>query len=267
MALIGLNTVSHALCSQTRLAIVLPEHSNSNDIPVLYLLHGGSENSSSWISNSGIERYAQKKGIAVVMPSAGPSRWLNMEMGPSYGDYIAEELPKILHDLFPALSQKRERTFIGGLSMGGGGALELAMIHPEKYAAVCVLSTSSVIPLEHLRTTHYYPTPPGGAGAPSLPQIHFGVDDPDELTGTKYDVLYQSQKNIEEGKPLPRIFHAVGTKDHGFEVGLALRQHFMSIEKNPYQYEFHTEPAEHCWEFWDKYIQIFLDTIYFDKLS
>lgn len=261
MALINVNTFSATLKLQVRFTVILPEDNLSEDIPVLYLLHGGSENSLAWVSNTGIERYALSKGIAVVMPASGPSRWLNMAIGPAYGDFMIEELQAILHKFFPKLSQKRENTFIGGLSMGGGGALELAIMYPEKYAAVCVLSTSSVIPLEHLRTIKGYPTPPGGEGAPSLPQIHLGVDDPDELINTKYDVLYQSKKNVEEGKPLPRIFHAVGTLDHGFEVGLALREHFMSMENNPYQYEFYTERDTHNWGFWDKYIQIFLDTI------
>lgn len=261
MALININTYSKALKLQVKFTVILPENSLSEEIPVLYLLHGGSENSMAWVSNTGIERYAQSKGIAVVMPSSGPSRWLNMAIGPAYGDFMIKDLPEILHKLFPKLSQRREDTYIGGLSMGGGGALELAIMYPEKYAAVCVLSTSSVIPLEHLRTIKGYPTPPGGEGALSLPQIHLGVDDPDELRNTKYDVLYQSKKNIEEGKPLPRIFHAVGTLDHAFEVGLALRTHFMSMENNPYQYDFYTERDTHNWGFWDKYIRIFLETI------
>lgn len=261
MALINVNTYSATLKVQVRFNVIMPENCISEEIPVLYLLHGGSENSMAWISNTGIERYSQKKGIAVVMPASGPSRWLNMAMGPAYGDFMIEELPAILHGFFPKLSQKREHTYIGGLSMGGGGALELAILYPEKFEAVCVLSTSSVIPLEHLRTIKGYPAPPGGEGAPSLPQIHLGVEDPDELKGTKYDVLYQSRKNIEEGKPLPRIFHAVGTEDHGFEVGLELRKHFLSLENNPYRYEFYTERDTHNWGFWDRYIQAFLETI------
>lgn len=260
MALINMLSFSPTLFSQARLMVIMPE-TKAEDIPVLYLLHGGSGNCFDWVSNTGIERYAQKKGIAVVMPTAGPSRWLNMAMGPNYGDYMVEELPKTVKRFFPNTSSKREKTYIGGLSMGGGGALELAIMYPERYAAACILSTSSVIPLEYLRNPQGYPPAPGGPGAPSLPQIHLGVDDPDELKGTKYDVLWQSRKNIEDGKLLPKIFHAIGTEDHGFEVGLALRSHFLSLENNPYQYEFHTEEATHCWEFWDKWIAVFLENL------
>lgn len=262
MAIITLFTYSTDLNLQTRMIVIVPDKVPA-PIPVLYLLHGGSGNSMEWLSQTGIARYAQDKGIAVVLPASGPSRWLNMTLGPAYGDYIVEELPRTISRLFPQTSSKREHTFIGGLSMGGGGALELAIMYPEQYAAACVLSTSSVIPLEHLRRISGYPPPPGGEGAPSLPQIHLGVDDPDELKGTKYDVLHQSLLNIKEGKLLPRIFHAVGTEDHAYEVGLALQRHFLSMADNPYQYEFHTEQAGHTWPFWDKWIAVFLSSLSF----
>ena len=263
MAVLDLHFFSTSIVSQVRVNLIIPERKGKpgEKFPVLYLLHGGSGNSTDWLRNSGIARYAEKKGVAVVMPCSGPSRWLNMAMGTNYGDFVVEELPRMLERFFPQLSTERENTMIGGLSMGGGGALELAMMYPEKYAAVCVLSTSSVIPLEHLRKSQWSPTPFGGEGAPSLSQVHLGVDDPDELAGTKYDVLWQSRQNMEQGKPLPRVFHAVGSEDHGFEVGLALRQHFLSLPGNPYQYEFFTGQTGHCWEFWDKWIQVFLDRI------
>lgn len=260
MAFIELLTFSRVTCSENKIHLFFPDHVEG-EIPVIYLLHGGSGNCDDWIHNSGIERYAQKKKIAVVMPSAGPSRWLKMAAGPDYEKYMIDELPEIIHRFFPAITSDPQKTYIGGLSMGGGGALELAILYPEKFAAVCVLSTSSVIPLEHLRVSDWAPPGPGGKDSLSLSQLHFGVDDPDQMAGTRYDILHQSVENINAGKTLPRIFHAAGMQDHGFEVTLAIRKHFLSLEGNPYQYECYIENAAHCWEFWDKWIQKFLDTI------
>lgn len=260
MALAELLTFSKTTCAESKVYVILPDCATEN-IPVLYLLHGGSGSCDEWLYQSGIERYVQWKGIAVILPSAGPSRWLKMANGPDYEEYIINELPKTVHRFFPSLTQNPAKTYIGGLSMGGGGAMELAMLYPEKFAAACILSTSSVIPLEHLRVSDWAPPGPGGPDSLSLSQLHFGVDDPDQMAGTRYDILFQSVKNIEDGKPLPRIFHAAGMQDHGFEVTLAIRKHFLSLEGNPYQYECYIENAAHCWEFWDKWIQRFLNTI------
>ena len=260
MAFVELLTFAMATCSEEKIHLIIPEKAEG-DIPVLYLLHGGSGNCDDWLLNSSIERYAEKKGIAVVMPSAGPSRWLKMAVGPDYEEYIIRELPKIVRRFFPRITIDPKHTYIGGLSMGGGGALELAIMYPEKFAAACILSTSSVVPLEHLRISDWTPPGPVGEGSLSLSQIHFGVDDPDEMAGTRYDIISQSVRNIKEGKSLPRIFHAAGMQDHGCEVTLAIRKHFMSLEGNPYRYECYIENATHCWEFWDKWIQIFLESV------
>ena len=91
--------------------------------------------------------------------------------------------------------------------------------------------------------------------------VQTGHDDPDELRGTRYDILWQSEENIRLGKKLPRIFHATGVQDHGIEVALAIRKHFLSLEGNPYRYEFFAENMTHCWEFWDAWILRFLETV------
>ena len=204
MAFVELLTFAKATCSEEKIYLIVPDKTD-DEIPVLYLLHGGSGSCDDWILNSGIARYAEKKGIAVIMPSAGPSRWLKMAVGPNYEEYIIQELPEIVRRFFPRITSDPKHTYIGGLSMGGGGAMELAIMYPEKFAAACILSTSSVIPFEHLRVSDWTPPGPGGDGSLSLSQIHFGVDDPDELKGTRYDIIYQSLENIKEGKSLPRI--------------------------------------------------------------
>ena len=72
MAFVELLTFAMATCSEEKIHLIIPEKAEG-DIPVLYLLHGGSGNCDDWLLNSSIERYAEKKGIAVVMPSAGPA--------------------------------------------------------------------------------------------------------------------------------------------------------------------------------------------------
>ena len=59
--------------------------------------------------------------------------------------------------------------------------------------------------------------------------------------------------------------HAVGTEDHAYPVGLGLKEFFEGFEGNPFRYEFHTEHGAHNWEFWDKWIQAFLDAALKDR--
>ncbi len=230
------------------------------DLPVLWLLHGGNGNETDWARFSSIERYVQDRNIAVIMPGAGISRYCNMAYGGDYYDYLVKELPGVCRHFFPLLSGKRELNAIAGLSLGGSGAISLGIRNPEQYGAIGVLSASSIIPLEHLRAKSAGgPQPPGGPGKKSVNQLNFGVEDTGDLVGTEHDVLMHARNNVAEGKPLPRIFHAVGTEDHAYPVGQGLKAFFESFPGNPYRYEYHEEPGAHTWAFWDKWIQVFLD--------
>ena len=79
--------------------------------------------------------------LIVIMPGAERSFYADMEHGYKYWTYISEELPSIMKSFFP-ISDKREDTFVAGLSMGGYGAMKLAFNHPERYAAAASLSSA-----------------------------------------------------------------------------------------------------------------------------
>jgi len=113
--------------------------------PVLYILHGHSEDNSSWMNLSSIYLLARDLDLFVVMPSAYNLPYENMEGGLKMQTYIAEELPSKMQRLFP-VSDRREDTFLMGESMGGYGAWLLGAKYPEKYAKVVPLSGTG--PLE-----------------------------------------------------------------------------------------------------------------------
>ena len=82
---------SSSLGMNTTLNIIIPEQI-TDDITTVYLLHGMYGDHTSWMCGTSIGRYANKRKIAVIMPSAENSFYCNMKYGCRYYDYIAEEL-------------------------------------------------------------------------------------------------------------------------------------------------------------------------------
>src|SRR5262249_36404389 len=107
--------------------------------PVLYLLHGMSDDHTVWQRRTSIERYVTRLNLAVVMPAVQRSFYTDTQTGQRYWTFISEEVPAVARAYFP-LSELREETYVAGLSMGGYGAFKLALTYPERYAAAASLS-------------------------------------------------------------------------------------------------------------------------------
>lgn len=265
--LMHVNLRAETISMWTSINVILPDDRIEGEYPVLWLLHGGGGNENDWVEETGIRRYADKHKIAVIMPHAGHSRYCNMYWGADYFNYLTQELPKLVNHLFPCVSTKREDNFIAGLSLGGSGAISLGMRCPDLYGAIGVLSASSIIPLEHLRQKSAGgPSAPGGPGHKSVNMINFGVEDTGDLKGNpEHDVLLNAEMILSQHKPVPKVFHAVGMEDHAYPVGLGLKEFFEKFEGNPFRYEFHTEHGSHSWEFWDKWLLVFIEEAMKDR--
>ncbi|HYH35453.1 MAG TPA: alpha/beta hydrolase family protein [Nocardioides sp.] len=150
MALLTAHLFSESLEVGTSLTVVVPQATRAQigveavsvpdaGWPVLYLLHGLSDDHSAWTRYTSIERYAAAAGLAVVMPAAGRSFYADEAHGHRYWTWISEELPEVVAQLF-RLSGRAQDTYVAGLSMGGYGALKLGLTHPGRFAAVASLS-------------------------------------------------------------------------------------------------------------------------------
>ncbi len=133
MAIMKIEYHSEALDMSRQVTVLYPdrnrvENPDDTDIPVLYLLHGMGGNQDSWLNRSTVERLVRYTNLIVVMVNTDKGWYTNTTYGMNYFDAIAVELPQILKRFFPNMSDKREKNFIAGLSMGGYGTFKIAMM-------------------------------------------------------------------------------------------------------------------------------------------
>ncbi len=262
MALLHVNFFSNSLGMCAACDVILPQRSNkligmetkasADRNPVLWLLHGMSDNHTIWQRRTSIERYAAPLGLAVVMPNAHLSAYADMAHGGNYFTYITEELPRKMRGFFP-LSDKREDNFICGLSMGGAGALKIGLAKPENYAAIGCLSAGGI---NRHREKDVSPE------RMKRKMMLFGDRD---LTGTEEDVFGNALRNVESGKPCPQIYHACGSEDFLLDSAHETRDFFQGLAGDPYKYIYDESTGAHTWEFWDEHIQTFLRTLGLEK--
>ncbi len=134
MAFLQVTFFSQTLGMNMDMDVLLPENPTSAPIKTVYLLHGMSDNQTNWQRYSAVERHILGKNVAVVMPTTHLAWYTDMECGYlRYFTFVSEEVPAVCRRMFPQLSSKREDNFIAGLSMGGYGALKIALSHSDAF--------------------------------------------------------------------------------------------------------------------------------------
>ena len=141
MALLKISYKSAELGTKTGINVILPEKRLKDEpLPVLYLLHGYTDNETSWCSQTSLERYVRYKNIAVVMPNAFNSFYTDMACGVyNFYTYFICELIPFCRENFN-VSPRREDNFIAGLSMGGYGAFKIAFLNPKAFCTAASFS-------------------------------------------------------------------------------------------------------------------------------
>ncbi len=239
MALMQCSFSSEVLGVGASMNVVLPQVPGLKEkkLPVLYLLHGLSDDHTAWLRRTSIERYAELWKLAVVMPAVNRSFYTDMKHGYKYETFISKELPELAQSFFP-VSDKREDTFVAGLSMGGYGALKLALGNPDRYAAAASLSGAVDI-----------------AGVPlteGIVEFDLIFEDKHKLKGSKDDLFYLAEKAAASEGKKPRIYQCCGTEDFLYEDNVRFRDF---ISKLSFDYTYEEERGMHEWGYWDKKIQ------------
>ncbi len=217
MAYFSGNIYSDAMLVETQLHVILPQdgrnYTGNRKPKTLILLHGLSDNASTWMRLSSVERYTEAYNLAVVMPEVQRSWYHDMVYGQKPFTYITEELPGKLSRMFQ-VSVEREDMMIAGWSMGGYGALKCALTVPEVFS--CCGALSGAYDLQALLELSEK------EGAPDvlrgLKKDLGGIFG--EKTGIPNDADIPSliEKGKKEGKLLPDIYMSSGTDDFLYPV-------------------------------------------------
>ena len=252
MALLQCNFFSQALMRTVPIQVVLPTDKTlgpggpaaQGPFKTLYLLHGIFGNDTDWVCGTRVQSWAQDRNLAVVMPSGDNSFYVdNPKASAYYGRFIGQELVDFTRRSFP-LSTRREDTFLGGLSMGGFGAIVNGLQHPQTFGAVAALSSALILDsmLEHTQYTDFLMTNKGYYESVfgELSQVRGGVND--------YDALAEK---VAKEPVRPKFYLACGTEDGLLGVNRQFRDHLLRLG---YDVTYEEGPGVHDWYFWDEYI-------------
>jgi putative tributyrin esterase len=229
---------SAALKRDMQYRVVLPVNLGaSRKLPVVYLLHGGGGGFRDWSNYSDVARLAER-GLLLIMPEGHSSYFTNAAERPQdrYEDYIVKELISDVEAKFPAATGRSNRAIVG-VSMGGFGAIKLALRHPELFAFAGGLSAALDVPsrpfsIKRLEQWRRH-------------RAIFGPWDGQTQKDNDPFVLAQSA----EPAKTPYLFLTCG----GQEGLLAVNRKFAALlEQRHFQYEFHAAPGDHNWTQWNE---------------
>ncbi|ALE74732.1 putative esterase [Pseudonocardia sp. Ae168_Ps1] len=251
MARLRCDVVADSLGLATSITVLLPQPSRTRigagvrdpgaPPPVLYLLHGLSDDDTAWTRYTAIERYADELGLAVVMPQVHRSFYTDQAYGGRYRTWIEQELPELVGRFF-RVSGDPDRTFVAGLSMGGYGALGWALRDPGRFGAAA--SLSGVLDIGALIQ---------GPPREEDPRIWDRIFGGDPVTGTGDDLFTLVDRLPAAAPPL---YVCAGTEDplHPHAERFTRHARAAGIDVTG-----HDGPGGHEWSYWDARIRDVLD--------
>ena len=241
---------SQSMQKNIKAIIVTPDnYASAKELPVVYLLHGFSGNYLDWITKAkGFEKAADQYSLIIVCPDGGFGSWYwNSPIDPKsqYETFVSDELVKAIDTKYKTIKDRTGRA-ITGLSMGGHGALYLAIKHQDVFGAAGSMS--------------------GGVDIRPFPnnwdmakQLGTYAQQPERWEkNTVINLL-----NLLTPNSLAIIFDC-GTDDFFFKVNENLHQQLM-YRNIPH--DFITRPGAHTWPYWINSVkyQLLFFRNYFDS--
>jgi len=230
-------TQANSLQKMTAATVIYPERL-PGPFPVMYLLHGLSDDHTAWVRRTSLERYVEGLPLIVVMPDGGRG---------FYTDAVAQ--PHCMHetaivrdlvgwvDATMRTIPKREGRVVCGLSMGGYGALKFALKHPDMFCAAASHSGAPGWASHTLDPTNDWHK----EWIPVLGRKPRGGPD---------DVFALARRCPRRSLPALRI--DCGKKDFLLQDNRNLHRHLTKL-RIPHEYS--EPPGAHAWEYWDREVR------------
>jgi S-formylglutathione hydrolase FrmB len=211
----------------TRYNVILPDE-GEGPFPVLFQLHGLSDDCDAWLERSNLVRHVAGMPLVVALPDGGTHMYSNWRSSGRLGKANYESL--IIDDITAHLQRHFHVTdgpwAIGGLSMGGYGALKLGMKYPDRFASI--YAHSSKIDWRNTELDL------------SL------IVDPDDL-----DLLVHAERVMQRERQ-PVLSFDCGTEDRLLEEN---RQFHEDLDRIGLAHHYAEYEGGHDWDYWDLHVR------------
>jgi putative tributyrin esterase len=238
---------SDVLLKQTTMQVLLPRVGRP-PWPVFYLLHGLSDDSTTWLRHTRIEYYVRELPLILVMPDLYRGFGTDHEQGPAFARHLGREVVDFVDRNFQTIA-KREGRAIGGLSMGGYAALRIALGFPDRFLSAHSHSGA----LGRSNADFSDEAIAAGRHQEKSPDFinelrrTFG----EKPVGSGHDILELAKRAQANGR-LPHLLLDCGREDYLLEQS---REYHKELKQAGIPHEYHEHAGAHDWDYWDRHIQ------------
>ena len=218
--------------------------------PVVYLLHGYTDDNTAWLQFGEINRYADKAiadgtipPMVIVMPDADSSFYINSYDGKErYEDFFIQEFIPGIEKTWRIKSQKRFRG-VAGLSMGGYGSLIYSIKHPDMFAAAAPLSAAVFSDDDILAF-------PDNSWEKTFGQLYGrGLKGKERLTQAWLSNSIPKLVETKSADELKKVRFWIDCGDDDFLIKGNCNLHILLTEKKV-PHEFRVRDGVHDWQYW-----------------
>jgi S-formylglutathione hydrolase FrmB len=242
---------SEALGRTMKYRVILPDGYDAGEqrYVTLYLLHGLFGTYSDWESRTDVFSYSRPYALIIVMPE-GENSWYTDSAGEpaqKFERYVATDLIAHIDDTYRTIRSRHARA-VAGLSMGGYGALKLALKYPGTF--VFAGSISGALAAGHdTAIDHLF--------GPKILQQMTAIYGPDGSETRAQNDVYRLLDKVDAAK-LPFLYLDCGTSDGFLDAN---RQFAQLLQKKQVAYEYRELPGSHAWDYWDRQARALLDVL------